>query len=239
MNFTKSKLWLFESQNAIVRNLIKLRYLKTAGWELDRIGNEYSGYWFPTRYLNSEGTIWGIGLGLDSSFEVEMLQKGYKVLGFEPEDRCFEVSCTQLASPDSTIFKFGLWDKSGQFKYTGDNISIVDIFNKGDYRDSFLEIRSLWEVAEELSLNTNDHPRVLRMNIEGAEREILLRLIDEPLPFDVLIFQAEFLFHLPFKSYKNRIKAFMELERILKEGERANWQLVGINRNQFTLVKTK
>ncbi len=239
MNKTKSKILLFEFQNAVLRNLIQLKFLEKSGWELERIGNEYSGYWFPTKYLTSKGTIWGIGLGLDSSFELEMLKKGYKVFGFEPEERCFEVSYVQLSSPNSTIFKFGLWDKSGQFKYTGDNISIVDIFNKGDYHDSFLEIRSLWEVATELSLNTNDYPRVLRMNIEGAEKEILLRLIDEPLQFDVIIFQAEFLFHLPFKSTRKRIKAFVELAKILKDGNRTGWKLVGINRNQFTLVKTK
>lgn len=239
MNTTKIKIWLFEFQNAGIRFLIQRKFLAKSEWEFERIGNEYSGYWFPTKYLDSKGTIWGIGLGLDSSFEVEMLRKGYKVLGFEPEKRCYEVSRQQLSSQNSTIFNFGLWDRNGQFKYTGDNISIVDIFNKGDYRDSYLDIRSLWEVAEELNLSSEKFPRVLRMNIEGAEREILLKLIDEPLSFDVIIFQAEFLFHLPFKSFRSRVKAINELKRILSEGEKNGWKMVAINRNQITLVQTR
>lgn len=132
---------------------------------------------------------------------------------------------------------FGI--KYGLFKYTGENISIVDIFNKGDYQDAYLDIRSLWDVARELSLDSNEYPRVLRMNIEGAEREILLRFVEEPLPFDVIIFQAEFLFHLPFKSFRNRIRAIKELERVLEAFKKSGWKVVGLNKNQFTIVKVK
>ena len=75
------------------------------------------------------------------------------------------------------------------------------------------------------------------MNIEGAEREILLRLVEEPLPFDVIIFQAEFLFHLPFKSFKKRVKAIRELNRVLQANKKSGWKMVGLNKNQITLVK--
>jgi len=239
MKMNSVKKLLFETQNALIRNYIKLKFLDKYEWQLERIGNEYSGYWYPANLLALNGTIWGVGLGLDSSFEKELLNRGYTVLGFEPEIRCYEVSCKQLKNPKSKIFNFGLWDKKGLFKYTGDNISIVDIFNKGEYRDSFLDIRSLWDVAQELSLELNERPRVLRMNIEGAEREILLRFIEEPLPFDVIIFQAEFLFHLSFKSIRNRIRAIKELERVLTEIRKSGWKLVGLNRNQITLVKDR
>ena len=237
MNRASIKIWLFETQNTLIRTVIRRRFLDKLEWQLDRIGNTYSGYWYPTNLLDFKGTIWGVGLGLDSSFEEELLKRGYTVLGFEPEPRCFEVSCQQLKSPKSRIFNFGLWDKKGLFKYTGDNISIVDIFDKGDYRNSYLDIRSLWDVAQELSLESNEYPRVLRMNIEGAEREILLRFVEEPLPFDVIIFQAEFLFHLPFKSVRNRFRAINELNRVLGLIKNSGWKVAGLNRNQITLVK--
>jgi hypothetical protein len=77
------------------------------------------------------------------------------------------------------------------------------------------------------------------MNIEGAEREILLKLIIDPLPFDVIIFQAEFLFHLPFKSFRNRVRAIKELNKVLDVMKKSGWTVVGINRNQITLVSLK
>lgn len=234
---TRIKLWFFETQNALIRSFFCIRFLDKPECRLERIGNEYSGYWYPANLLDFKGTIWGVGLGLDSSFEEELLERGYSVFGFEPEATCFEVSCQQLKSPKSRIFDFGLWDKKGLFNYTGDNISIVDIFDKGDYRDPLLDIRSLWDVTQELSLDSNEYPRVLRMNIEGAEREILLRLVEEPLPFDVIIFQAEFLFHLPFKSFKKRVKAIRELNRVLEANKKSGWKMVGLNKNQITLVK--
>ena len=165
------KIWLFETQNTVIRNCIKLKFLDKSDWHLERIRNEYSGCWYPTNLLDLNGTIWGVGLGLGSSFEVELLNRGYTVLGCEPETRCFEVSCQQLRYHKSRLFNFGLQDKKGLFKYTGYNISIVVILNKGKYRDSFLDIRSLWDVARELSLDLNEYPRVFRMNIEGAERD--------------------------------------------------------------------
>jgi hypothetical protein len=36
------------------------------------------------------------------------------------------------------------------------------------------------------------------MNIEGAEREILMALVVKPLNFEIVMFQAEFLTHLGF-----------------------------------------
>jgi len=238
VNTAKIKIWLFETQNALIRAHIKRKFLGKSDWHLVYVGNDYSGYWYPKNLLDSKGTIWGVGLGLDSSFEKELLERGYTVLGFEPETKCFEVSRQQLNSPKSRIFNFGLWDKTGLFRYTGDNISIIDIFQRGDYRDSHLDIQSLWDVAQELSLESNQYPRVLRMNIEGAEREILLRFVQEPLPFEVVIFQAEFLFHLPFKLFRKRIRAIRELNGILEGIKKVGWKLEGLNRNQITLLKT-
>lgn len=111
MDIARIKLWLFETQNALIRTRINRRLLDKSEFQLERIGNQYSGYWYPTNLLEFKGTIWGVGLGLDSSFEVELLERGYAVLGFEPEARCFEISCQQLKFSKSKIFNFGLWDK--------------------------------------------------------------------------------------------------------------------------------
>jgi hypothetical protein len=235
----KLKTTVFEFQNELFRKVLKLAFAHKKKYEMVRIGNDYSGYWFPYEILPLKGTIWGVGLGHDSTFEKDMSEKGWDILGFEPEYKCFQSSLAQLKSTNVVLYPFGLWDKKGQFGYTGDNISIVDVFQKGDFHPTKLDIRSLWDVSKDLNLSNQKQPRVLRMNIEGAEKEILRRMTLEILEFELIIFQAEFLFHLPFKFQMQRLKALVELLSILRVLGKLGWNSMDVKRHQITLVKSR
>jgi len=229
---------LFELQNQFFRTMLKSEFLEKQNEDLLFLGNSYSGYWIPKKLIDQRGTIWGVGLGRDSSFEYHLLQRGYNLIGFEPEKDCFNQSKKQFKDTSAVIENYGLWDKSGSFPYTGENISIVNIFDVPIESKELLEIRSLWGVADEKSLQGSKKPRILKLNIEGAEREILRRLIIEPLEFEVLIFQAEFLFHIGFKRLKKKIKAYRELREILAGFQDLNWAIVDLSRHQITLINS-
>jgi|694.fasta_scaffold88012_2 FkbM family methyltransferase len=237
MNIKKVKSKIFEIQNSIFRMLLKTEFVQHDTKEFVFLGNSYSGYWFPANMLDKKGTIWGVGLGRDSSFERELLQRGYSFFGFEPESNCYDISRKQFKGTEAVIENYGLWDKSGEFNYTGENISIVNIFGLQEQSKEKLVIRSLWEIAEEKSLSKNHSPRVLKLNIEGAEREILLRFLEEPLDFDVIIFQAEFLFHVGFKKIFRKIKAWNELRFILQRLHSHKWEVLNLTRHQITLIR--
>ena len=143
----------------------------------------------------------------------------------------------QFAGSDAMLYRYGLWDKTGKFKYAGDNISIVNILNSDKLSLEAIEIKSLWEVAKDLDLDSLTSPRILKMNIEGAEREILLKLAKFPLNFDVIIFQAEFLFHVGFIHFRKKIKAFLELNFVLSKLLSAGWELVYFSRHQIILSR--
>jgi FkbM family methyltransferase len=231
------KTFLFEVQNSFFRVLLRLRHPLNENPKVSFLGNNYSGYWFPDCLLERNGTIWGVGLGKDSSFELILTQKGYKFYGFEPENSCFNESLQQFTGTDALLHRYGLWDKTGKFKYAGENISIVNILKSGKLSIEEIEIKSLWEVATDLNLNSSAKPRILKMNIEGAEREILLRFAKDPLNFDVIIFQAEFLFHVGFIHFQQKIKAFFELNSILSKLSNAGWELVHFSRHQIILSR--
>jgi len=226
---------LFELQNLIFRKLVAIQFLSKNKSRMLFLGNQYSGYWFPRNLVESAGTIWGVGLGHDSSFELALVKLKFQFVGFEPELTCFTNSVKQFAGTSAKIENYGLWDKPGTFSYTGENISIVDIFKLGNYSEEKLEIKSLWDVASEKDLNSTPRPRVLKMNIEGAEKEILLKFIAEPLPFDVIIFQAEFLFHVGFMRFKEKWQAYKDLKLILIGMTALGWVVTDISRHQFTL----
>ncbi len=231
------KIVLFEFQNSFYRRLIKIEFPVKEKIQCVFVGNSYSGYFFPKSLLTKEGTIWGVGLGRDSSFELELLKQGYAFYGFEPERNCYKMSKNQFEGTDAVIENFGLWDKAGKFRYSGNNISIVNIFRLEQVSEEELEIRSLWDIVEEKKLLHNKSPRILKLNIEGAEKEILSKLIEEPLEFDVIIFQAEFLFHVGFKRLREKWKSYRELQKILHGFCKLGWQMVDISRHQITIIK--
>jgi FkbM family methyltransferase len=228
---------MFEAQNSVFRFLVKNRSKIKTPVEMVFLGNSYSGYWFPHFLLGSKGTIWGVGLGHDSSFEYELVSRGYDFFGFEPESNCFESSTRQFQNTNATLANYGLWDKSGHFHYSGRNVSIVNIFQLEKLSRDTLEIRSLWEVAEEKKIDDSEYPRILKLNIEGAEREILKKFIVEPLEFEVIIFQAEFLFHVGFKRIFKKIRAYRELSEVLSGFHQMQWEIVHLTRHQITLIK--
>jgi FkbM family methyltransferase len=231
------KISLVEIQNNFYRKLLAREFLSEIEIEHQFIGNSYSGYHFPKKLIESKGTIWGVGLGRDSSFELELIRQGYAFFGFEPEVSCYKVSQNQFRGTAAILENYGLWDKAGSYSYTGENISIVNIFGLTQESAEKLDIRSLWDIALEKNLRNNLRPRILKLNIEGAEREILLRFINDPLDFEVITFQAEFLFHLGFKRIRNKQKAYKELQSILRSLQKMDWEICHLSRNQITLIK--
>lgn len=228
--------FIFNAYNQILRELIALRFA-TNQFELVFLGNEYSGYWFPKNMLGKKGTIFGVGLGHDSSFEFELENMGYKFFGFEPDILSYNKSIKQFNKSDSRIFNYGIGTKNAEVRSRGDNISISDIYNHMPINSQILQIRSLWEVSQYLKLSRCSQPRILKMNIEGAEKEILNKLIRDPLAFEVIIFQAEFLFHLRFFKFYKRFQAFINLWKILSAFEKLGWEVIDVHKNQITILQ--
>ena len=230
----KSKLFRFE--NDLLIKFATRGLISDFDSPMKFVGNSYSGYWFPEKHLNSEGTIWGVGLGMDSSFELELGERGWKVLGFEPDNICFQQAKEEFEDIDADIFPYGLWDRNGVFESFGESISLVNIFENFSGNNDSLQIRDIHQISKDLHLNKQKYPRVLKMNIEGAEREILLAIVERPLPFEFILFQAEFLLHLGFFKIFKKLRATNELRTIIKGLISNNYRLIHSFRNQFTLI---
>jgi hypothetical protein len=229
-----TKIFLYNLLNNFLRKIIQLRF-KTGNTRMSFIGNHYSGYWFPNDLLKKAGSVYGAGLGNDSSFEFELSKIGYSFLGFEPEKSAYLKSKSHFSDSSSLVFNFGLSNISGNFVSRGDNFSIAETYSHKPITNQIFKIRSLWEIAKELELSNSKKPRILKMNIEGAEKEILQQLIVDPLPFEIIIFQAEFLFHLRFFQFNRRFRSFIEIWKILKRFKQLGWNTIHISKNQITL----
>ena len=237
MSWQNVKKSLFRFQNWILIKFATRNLASNSLAVMSFLGNNYSGYWFPEKLVHSKGTIWGVGLGFDSSFERELEAQGFQILGFEPDLKSFSHAINEFEGTNAKIFPWGLWDKDGSFESFGSSISIVNIFDSRDGNHDSLEIRDIYESASSLDLRNQSKPRVLKLNIEGAEREILLSLIYKPLDFEVIIFQAEFLLHLGFLHFGKKIRAALELRKILQGLILIDYRFIHYKKNQFTLIK--
>jgi len=237
MDLQDFKGFVFSLQNKILIKFATTKLTTKHLNEMKFLGNNYSGYWFPENLINSRGTIWGVGLGFDSSFETYLEAEGFKIYGFEPELGAYAQALKEFEGTNSEIFPWGLWDRTGKFESFGTSISIVNIFDKHIGNKDSLEIRDIYQMADSLDLLRQSAPRVLKLNIEGAEREILLGLASRPLEFEVIIFQAEFLLHLGFLRFLKKIAAAFQLRKILRGLISKDYKLIHISRHQFTLVK--
>ena len=227
---------IFNASNQILRELITLRFNVNL-FEMVFLGNQYSGYWFPKNMLSKRGTILGVGLGHDSSFELELVKKGYKFFGFEPENESYLKSKQQFSDSKTEIYNFGIGTSDFYSYSRGSNHSIAKTYGHLPINKQLFQIRSLWSVCENLKLLGSNEPRVLKMNIEGAEKEILEKFITNPLPFQIVMFQAEFLFHLRFYQFYRRSYEFKNLWNILKNFEKIGYKTVNISKNQITLYQ--
>ena len=98
--------------------------------------------------LRKIGTILGVGLGHDSSFELELVNIGYNFFGFEPDNSSYNKSKTQFNKYDSRVFNYVIGTVNAEVKSRGDNISISEIYNHLPVNSQILQIRSFWEVSQ-------------------------------------------------------------------------------------------
>lgn len=152
--------------------------------ELIRLGSEYGGWWVPALLLVPGTTVLSAGVGEDTTFDEEMLSRGCEVWAIDPTPR----AATHVASRSreiaalSNAFHFwpvGLWHQDAQLQfYVPENPDHVShsVVNAQRTRVGF--IAECWSLEHVLRETRRDTIDVLKLDIEGAEIEVLRRLIE-------------------------------------------------------------
>lgn len=90
--------------------------------------------------LGKRGSIFGVGLGHDSSFEFELENMGYKFFGFELHILSYNESIKQFNKSDSGIFNYVISTKNAEVRSRGDNLSNSEIYNHLSINSHILQV---------------------------------------------------------------------------------------------------
>lgn len=196
-----------------------------------KIGTGYGGWFVPAGLLSSRSLCYGVGAGEDISFEIELInQYGCEVHCFDPTPRAqrhveqlhrntvkgIPTSINNAVSVHYTInsgclarlhfHAFGLWsqDRTMRF-YAPENPahvshSIVNLQRTADYFEA--DCRTLKTVMQTLE---HSDLSLLKLDVEGAEYEILTSILDSDIRPAVLCVEFDEGYHPLDNEYLPRI----------------------------------
>jgi FkbM family methyltransferase len=161
--------------------------------DLVQLGSTYGGYAVPVDLLTSESTCYSCGVGEDATFDLALIARtGCTVYAFDPTPRA--VAYAEPIANREPLFRFfpyGVWstDRKMTFYAPADDAHVSHSIDnlQGSHESFEAECRSLPSLMAELG-----HERIdlLKLDVEGAEYEILENVIDAGI--DVRVVCAEF-----------------------------------------------
>lgn len=179
--------------------------------KLEKLGTEYGGWIVPIDYINRDSVCYLAGAGEDISFDVALAKKFHcKVLIFDPTPRSkahFEkvrdAASNGTTVPlnqsdkyyqlDKTCMSFirfeeiGIWKQKDTLKFFApkDDSHISHSISNLQQTDKYIEAR-VERLSEIMKENNHSFLDILKLDIEGAEFDVIDSIIGEKLMIRVL-----------------------------------------------------
>ena len=204
--------------------------------QLSRLGSAYGGWWVPKYMLNdseSKKICISAGLGHDVTFDKEILEFGFDVIGLDPIVEPFAFAESELkAFSGYKGLNVGLWSSSGRQQFfrprnpDHDSWSATNAQHTSEIDSISFNVISLEDLIQENPNIRDAELRILKMDIEGAESEVIQTISGLSLPFHYLAIEMDYLSLIPLFSLKERYKKICLTRRILKDLRQNGYMLV-------------
>lgn len=200
--------------------------LRPRGGPLVRLGSSYGGWWVPESALKNPGVAYCAGAGEDVTFDLELVSRGFSVWTFDPTPRAIEH--VAKVGADLHFSPVGWWSSTTTLKFfapvvAGDvSHSAVNLQNTEDYFTA--NVTTVREIAQ---ANGHESIKVIKMDIEGAEHEVIRSLLERgPLPD---VWCVEF----------DQPQPMRKVIRAVQEIKNRGYDLVKIERWNYTFMRTQ
>lgn len=153
--------------------------------QLVRLGSDYGGWWVPVKALVPGSVAYCAGAGEDITFDIALYERGCNVTTFDPTPRA--IAHVGEVAPHGERFRFlpiGWWNENTELRffppYNPAFVSHSVTQRTGGEEYFTAQVKRVGNLMAELGDKRID---IIKMDIEGAELEVLDDLISEgPLP---------------------------------------------------------
>ncbi|MCR9295903.1 MAG: FkbM family methyltransferase [bacterium] len=189
------------------------------------VGSEYGGWFVADQLLSSNALVYSFGLGTDITFDLEMIRLFKSVVyGFDPTPRSLSWLGNQSIPPEFHIQSYGLADFDGDLDLyqpvVEQHVSLSSIKTCRHGESLRLPVKKLSTIMSELGHRRLD---VLKMDIEGAEYDVIDDLVSSPIrPTQLLVEFHHSVLGVGFPKTKSSVQSLLacgyEILRISDSG---------------------
>ena len=185
-----------------------------------RFGTFYGGWWIP-EVDPSQGPAFCVGAGTDVTFDLELQRLGYTVHTADPTPAAVEYVTRE--HPELSFFPVGVWSEDGELEFAQDETwteswaigSNVSVSTGTVSVQSFpvVTVKSLIALAGESEAG------LLKLDIEGAEHDVLAQMVADGLRPAVLCIEFD----------DHRVRRVLASTRMLQKAGYRLLQIEGLN----------
>lgn len=149
--------------------------------KLEKLGSEYGGWYVPPSLIEPDWVCYCAGVGEDITFDLELVSR------FECEVHAFDPTPRAIAHVDRLVtaaqFHFhpvGVWCREETLRFYAPHnpASVSHSVKKLRHSNEYFEARC-WSVPQLMEQLGNDAIDLLKLDIEGAEVEVIANILDE------------------------------------------------------------
>ena len=175
------------------------------------LGSIYGGWTIVPELINARSIVYSFGVGDDISFDLELIERfGTAVHGFDPSPLAIEWLATQNIPVNYIFHPWGLGTIDGQADFfapsSGGMYSLHKEHMKEKLTQTEVTIHRLSTIATNLGTEAID---LLKMDVEGAEYDVLPELLQCPVPIRQLL--IEFHHRTGIESLATTVKSVQSL----------------------------
>jgi FkbM family methyltransferase len=155
-------------------------------------GSDYGGWTIVPEGLGSSSTVYSFGVGNDVSFDLALIQRfGCKVHGFDPSPPVARWIVTQNLPANYAFHGYGLGASDGEISFFAPSprsgmFSTSSRHKHVGNTEVKLSVQTLSTITAALGSSSID---VLKMDIEGAEYDLLTSIVECPVPINQLLIE--------------------------------------------------
>lgn len=212
---------------------------------LERVGSSYGGFWLPRRFLTSSpnGVLVGAGIGFDVTFDAALQDLGYRILALDPLPECVAYAQRELNPQRTTVVQAGLWSRDDRLTFYAPRIPEHDSWSAINIQETTPDAAMEFDVVSLATIFERNPglkaatPKILKMNIEGAEGEVLSNLKSLHERFDVILVHLESLSQVRLRSPIRFLRQAISSTKLLRDLRGQGYRMARSRNLQMVLVR--